>query len=294
MATQQHDVVALSQLLDAGVSASAARSRVASGKLHRVHSGVYAVGHPLLTREGRWMAAVLACGPRAALSHRSAASLWALRTNARNAIDVTVSARSGRAREGIDVHRSATLDVSDITKVDAIPCTTVARTLLDLAEVVNSRALERAIDQAEVRRVLDMRALDDVLARAGGRRGAAALRAVLSVIRLGTTLTRSELEECLLAICREAGLPRPEVNAWIPYPDGGGAEADFLWREQRLIVEVDGRDVHTTRRAFERDRRRDQRLMLAGWRVVRFTWRQIVEEPAAVSATIRRLLAQAA
>ena len=114
------------------------------------------------------------------------------------------------------------------------------------------------------------------------------------MIRLGTTLTRSELEECLLAICREAALPRPEVNAWIPYPDGGGAEADFLWREQRLVVEVDGRDVHTTRRAFEHDRRRDQRLMLLGWRVVRFTWRQIVEEPAAVSATIRRLLAQAA
>ena len=135
-----------------------------------------------------------------------------------------------------------------------------------------------------------MRAVDDVLARAG-RRGAAALRAVLSEVRLGTTLTRNELEERLLAICRAAALPRPGVNAWIPYPEGGGAEADFLWREHRLIAEVDGRDVHTTRRAFEHDRRRDQRLMLAGWRVVRFTWRQVLFEPAYVAATLRGLLA---
>jgi hypothetical protein len=148
-----------------------------------------------------------------------------------------------------------------------------------------------AIEQAEILRLFDLRAVDDVLARADGRRGAAALRAVLSEIRLGTTLTRSTLEERFLAICRGAGLPPDAVNAWVPHPEGGGAEADFLWREQRLIVEVDGREVHTTHGAFERDRRRDQRLMLAGWRVVRFTWRQVYFEPAYVADTLKALLA---
>jgi len=117
------------------------------------------------------------------------------------------------------------------------------------------------------------------------------LRAVLSEHRVGSTLTRNELEERFLAISRAAALPPDAVNAWIPYPDGGGAEADFLWRAQRLIVEVDGRDVHTTRRAFESDRRRDQQLLLLGWRVVRFTWRQVMFEPAYVTATLRALLA---
>jgi predicted transcriptional regulator of viral defense system len=292
LAEAQHAVVALSQLSSLGLGARAVSHRVQRGMLHRVHRGVYAVGHPLLTREGRWMAAILACGPHAVLSHRSAASLWGLRPNARTAIDVTVPSRAGRTRDGIDVHRGSGIDANDVAGVEGIPTTSVARTLLDLAEVVNARTLERAIDQAEVRRLLDMRAIDDVLAR--GRRGAAALRGVLAELRLGTTLTRSELEERLLAICREAALPRPDVNAWIPYPGGGGAEADFLWREQQLVVEVDGRDVHTTRRAFEHDRRRDQRLMLAGWRVVRFTWRQVLFEPAYVTATLRSLLARAA
>jgi predicted transcriptional regulator of viral defense system len=294
LAEAQHAVVALSQLVSLGLGARAVSHRVQRGMLHRVHRGVYAAGHPLLTREGRWMAAILACGPHAVLSHRSAASLWGLRTNARTAIDVTVPSRAGRTRDGIDVHRGRGIDADDVAGVEGIPTTSVACTLLDLAEVVNARALERAIDQAEVRRLLDMRAVDDVLARAGGRRGAAALRGVLTELRLGTTLTRSELEERLLAICRAAGLPRPDVNAWIPYPGGGGAEADFLWREQQLVVEVDGRDVHTTRRAFEDDRRRDQRLVLAGWRVVRFTWRQVLFEPAYVAATLRGLLGQAA
>jgi hypothetical protein len=205
------------------------------------------------------MAAVLACGTDAVLSHRSAASLWGLRTSARTAIDVATRTRAGRDRAGIDVHSGSTLAAFDLTTVDAIPCTSLARTLLDLAEVVSVRSVERAVERAEILRLLDMGPIDEVLARAGGRRGAAVLRAVLSEIRLGTTLTRSELEERLLAICREAALPRPELNAWIAHSDGGGAEADFLWREQRLIVEVHGRDVHTTRRAFEHDRRRDQR-----------------------------------
>jgi predicted transcriptional regulator of viral defense system len=294
LASAQHAVVSLSQLEALGLGARAVSHRVQRGMLHRVHRGVYAVGHPLLTREGRWMAAVLACGPNACLSHRSAASLWGVRSNDRSAIDVVVPSRAGRMRDGIDVHRGGGLAPADRTTLDAIPCTSLARTLLDLAEVVGARGLERAIERAEILRLLDMRPIDDVLRRAGGRRGAGALRAVLAEIEPGSTLTRSELEERFLQICRDAALPAPEIGAWISHPGGGGAEADFAWRDQRLIVDVDGRDVHTTRRAFEHDRRRDQRLMLAGWRVVRFTWRQVVHEPAAVAETVRALLAQAA
>ena len=181
---------------------------------------------------------------------------------------------------------------ADVMVVDGIPCTSLARTLLDLAEVVDRRGLERAIDRAEVLRLLDMLAVNDVIARANGRRGVALLRSVLGEHDPGSTITDSDLEELLLAICRTAGLPTPEVNVWVPVP-GEQFKVDFLWRRKRLVVETDGRDVHTTRRAFERDRERDQRLMLAGWRVVRFTWRQLTREPERVAATLRALLAQA-
>jgi hypothetical protein len=135
-----------------------------------------------------------------------------------------------------------------------------------------------------------MNAIDDVLRRANGRRGAAKLADVLAVHRVGSTRTRNELEERFLAICRDAGLAPDGVNVWVPFPEGGGAEVDFLWRGQRLVVEVDGRDIHTTRRAFEHDRRRDQRLAILGYRVIRFTWRQVVFEPAHVGATLAALL----
>ncbi|HUR86980.1 MAG TPA: DUF559 domain-containing protein [Solirubrobacteraceae bacterium] len=189
------------------------------------------------------------------------------------------------------VHRGGGLQPQDITTVDNIPCTTVARTLLDVAEYGNEREVERLIDQAEVLRILDMRQIDDVLSRSDGRRGAKTLRTVLSEIRPGTTLTRSELEELMLQVCRDVHHPPDATNAWIPFPDGGGAEADFVWHRHDLIVEVDGRDVHAARRAFEHDRRRDQRLAALGWRVVRFTWRQVTEEPGYVAATLLALLA---
>jgi predicted transcriptional regulator of viral defense system len=291
LAEAQHAVVALSQLEALGLGARGVSHRVQRGRLHRVHRGVYAVGHPLLTREGRFMAAVLACGPGAVLSHRSSAFHLDLQRHERADIDVTAPKRTGRRKDGIAVHSAVTLDARDVTVVDGVPCTTVPRTILDVAEDGSSREIERLLDRAEVRGLFDLRAVDDVLARADGRHGAVTLRAVLSEIRLGATLTRSELEERFLAICRSVGLAPDGVNAWIPHADGGGAEADFVWRGQRLVVEVDGREVHTTRRAFEHDRRRDQRLMLAGWRVVRFTWRQVCFGPASVAATLAALLA---
>jgi predicted transcriptional regulator of viral defense system len=289
LAAAQHGVIALLQLLALGLSASAVRNRVACGRLHRIYAGVFAVGHAPLTRGGWYLAAVLACGEDAALSVRECAAWRHLRPSNRSTVDVTTPRRAGRGRRGIDAHTSAALLARDTEVVDGIRCTTVARTLLDLGAVLPRRAVERAFDQAEVLRVLDAREIEDVLARTNGHRGNATLRAILTEHAPASTLTRSGLEERFLAICRGAGLPRPEVNAWIAL-EPTGYEADFLWRAHGWIAEVDSERVHGTRRAFEDDRRRDQRLALAGFRVVRFPERQLVDEPASVAATMLALL----
>jgi hypothetical protein len=239
------------------------------------------------------MAAVLAYGSRAALSHRSAAGLHGIRRDDRAKTDVTLPSPCARARPTIDVHTSLTLEPADITTVDGIPCTTVARTLVDLGDVVSPRAVEQAVDQAEVLRVFDGKAVHETLARAGPRRGAGILRAVLASYKQ-PTLTRRQLEERFLALCRRASLPSPAVNAWITLDDGVAYKADFLWRRPRLIAETDGRDVHTTRKAFEHDRLRDQRLTLAGFTVLRFTWRQVANEPQRIAGALRSLLARLA
>jgi hypothetical protein len=288
LAERQHGVVSLPQLQLAGLTKSAVAKRAREGRLTRIHRGVYAVGHGRLTKNGHWMAAVLAYGPNAVLSHRSAAALHGVRSDNRPAIDITLPSRSVRSRPGIAAHRSARLEAQDVTSIDAIPCTTVHRTLLDLADVVPARALKKAIDQAEVLRVFDLRAIEEVLARASGRRGAAVLKQVLAEYD-GPTLTDSELEELFLALCEEAGLPRPAVNEWITLDDGVAYKADFLWRAERLIVETDGWGSHGTRQAFEHDRRRDRRLSVAGWTVVRFTWRDVEREPADVIETLTAL-----
>jgi very-short-patch-repair endonuclease len=289
LAALQHGVVALEQLLDMGLTDRAVRHRVAAGRLHRLFPGVYAVGHTRLTRDGRYMAAVLACRPDGALSHRSSGDKRGLRRSDRSTIDVVTSRRAGRGLAGIDAHTSSTLLPRDVEEVDGIRCTSVARTLLDLAAVLPRRAVERAFDQAEILQVLDARKIEDVLARAGRHPGAGILRAVLDEHSPGTTLTRNKLEEAFLAICDRARLPRPEVNVWIPV-EPTGYEVDFLWRARGLIAETDGRDVHTTRRAFTNDRLRDQRLMLAGYTVVRFPWQQVTYDPREVAATLRALV----
>jgi very-short-patch-repair endonuclease/predicted transcriptional regulator of viral defense system len=294
LAEQQHGVVTLPQLqLVGGLGRAAVAKRAAVGRLHRIHRGVYAVGRPRLDTRGRWMAAVLACGPETKLSRRSAAGLLGMRRDERARTDVCVPGTGARSRAGIDVHCSLTLTDDDVTAVDGIPCTTVARTLVDLGDVVDRRAVERAVDQAEVVQLFDLRAVEEVLERAGPKRGAGILRAVLAD-RAGPTITRSELEERFLALVRAAALPSPAVNAWITLGDGISYQADFIWQRERLIVETDGRDVHTTRKAFEHDRERDQRLTLAGFTVVRFTWRQITREPRRVVNALRALLARLA
>ncbi len=282
-------MVSAAQLAGLGVSAGAVGSRLRRGRLHSLHRGVYAVGHPALPTRGRYMAAVLACGRSAALSHRSAADLWGLRRYEGAAVDVTTTRQAGRQRAGIDAHQSRTLEPGDFAVVEGIPCTTVTRTLLDLSDVVDRRALERAVDRAEMLALFDGLAVTETLGRASGRRGATLLRAVLADLG-DPALTASELEERFLALCLEGGLPRPGVNVWLCLA-GGFVQADFLWRAARLVVETDGRATHGTRAAFARDRRRDQSLLLAGFRVVRFSWREVTQEPARVLATVGRLLA---
>jgi predicted transcriptional regulator of viral defense system len=283
LAALQHGVVALSQLREIGLSESAIRSRAARGRLHRVHAGIYAVGHRRLTRKGHWMAAVLACGPGAALSHRAAGALLGIRPAARRGIEVTAPRR--RQRPGIDTY-VAKLTRADVTTVDGIPCTTAARTLLDLAAVVDRQSLEKAINEAEVLQLFDLKAVNAALERAGRRRGTAALRETLTNLDPLQARTRSELERRFLTLCRRAGLPPPEVNAWIEVGDEG-FQVDFLWRRQRLVVETDGWATHSTRRAFERDRRRILLLMRAHFQTVPVTWRQVIHRPDEVIGALR-------
>ena len=282
LAGAQHGVVSLAQLRALGLSGSAVRSRVAAGRLHRVHRTVYAVGHRVLTARGRWIAAVLACGADAVLSHRAAAALHDLRRSDRRTVDVT--APRGRRRDGIDVHRNA-LAEEDRTEREGIPCTAVARTLLDLAEVLDRAGLERAFDRAEQLRVLDAGALEALLARSPGRHGVRHLRAVLDGFDAERARTRSELERRFLRLCDRAAVPRPRVNHVVVL-GAETVEVDFAWPDRRLAVETDGHATHGTRQAFEADRRRDQRLKLAGWETLRFTWRQILDTPYEAAAIL--------
>jgi hypothetical protein len=283
----QHGVVARRQLLALGLSPRAVDHRVERERLHVIHLGVYAVGHTVLTPEARWMAAVLAAGPDAVLSHRSAAALWGLRPTERQRIEVTTP-RGLRSRPGIEVHR-AQLAPDEQTTVQGIPVTTVPRTLLDLASLIDAVRLERALDRAEALRQTDSTTLADLVARHPQRKGTRAIRKLLAEERIGGTITRSELEDRFLAFLDEAVLPRPQINVPIRTANGW-IEADCVWPAHRLIVELDGHATHATRTAFERDRSRDRALQAAGWRVVRITWRQLHHDPAAVAADLRNLL----
>jgi hypothetical protein len=288
LAERQHGVVALRQLQLLGLSKSAVSRRARGGRFHRIHRGVYAVGHPKLTGYGHWMAAVLACGPRAVLSHRSTAGLWGVRPDNRRKSDVSVPSPSARTKQAIEIHRSVTLTSDDVTTVEGIPCTTLARTLVDLGDVVNRRAVERAVEQAEVLRLFDLHEVQRAMERAGPRRGTGLLSSVLEDLN-GPSLTASELEESFLALCRAAALPTPDVNAWMTLSDGSPIKVDFLWRRARLAVETDGQPFHRTRQSRERDTKRDQLLRLAGFEPVRFTGRQVALEKEWVTHTLLAL-----
>jgi uncharacterized protein DUF559 len=263
LARVQHGVVARAQLVALGLGRGAIDHRLAARRLHPLHRGVFAVGHRALTREGRWMAAE----PR---------------------IEVTVP-RPRRARSGVRVHSSALRD-DEVTRHRGIPVTTPARTLLDLAAVLTRQQLERAVDRAEVRRLASPTSLDALLTRHATRHGTAHLRAILAAGRIGATVTRSRLEDEFIPVLDAHRLPRPQTNASIEVPGYKRIEPDAMWRDERVIVELDGFDTHGTRGAFEDDRARDAALQAAGWRTMRFTWRQLESEPDAIVARLRAVL----
>ncbi|MGI8921973.1 MAG: DUF559 domain-containing protein [Solirubrobacteraceae bacterium] len=280
IATAQRGVATSAQLIAAGVSRGAIVTRVRRCQLHRLHRGVYAAGHTCLSPLARETAALLAFGPGSVLSHLSAASLWRMVEGPPLGEDVTCAGHGGR-RPGIRCHRVRMLEYCDVTVRYGLPLTTPVRTLLDLADVLDAGDLADVVERAQVLRLVSASGLDAVRQRARGRRGVAKLRALLNA----PVLTRSEAERRMINLVRSARLPSPAANARI-----GGHEVDLVWRHDRLVVEVDGYAFHATRAAFERDRVRDAELQAAGYRVIRVTWRQIAEEPAAVVARLAQVL----
>jgi hypothetical protein len=234
------------------------------------------------------MGAVLAAGPLAVLSHRSAAAIWTIWRSAW--IDVTVP--SMRRRPGMRVHRSS-LPPDEVTTERGIPVTTVPRTLLDLATVLKPHQVERAVNEVQVRGLTDLLSLPALVERYPRRPGRRTLEAVLARLECGSTLTRSELESRFLALVAKYRLPRPETNTWLLI-NGNWLECDCLWRPQRLIVELDGHAFHANPIAFERDRARDRRLHAAGWRTIRITWQQLQDDAQAVADDLRAIVGRSA
>jgi very-short-patch-repair endonuclease len=277
VAGRQHGVIGVGQLLAAGLTRAGISHRVKTGRLHRLHQGVYAVGDTALPPLGPETAALLACGPGAVLSHWSALALWGL-GRADTAVHVTITEGQRRNRPGVVVHRPASLDPRDVGEKERLRMTRPARTILDLANHMSAAALERVVAEALARRLVTTTELE--------RRGGERLRAILD---RGPRLTRSAAERKLLSLVRDARLPRPETNVKIH-----GYEVDALWRSERLAVEFDSYAFHGSRLAFERDRGKDLVLDVRGLDVIRVSWRQLTNEPLAVAAAIARRLPRAA
>jgi very-short-patch-repair endonuclease len=279
LARRQHGVVGRRQLTTIGLGPKAIEHRVATGRLHALYRGAYAVGHAAVTPKGRFMAGVLACGPGAALGYRSAGQLWGLRT-AGHRIEVVVPMSGRLGPRGLVVHR--TRRVPPATRVEGIPVTTLGRTLVDLADVVSSRRLERALEDAERLRILNVSDIHPI----PGRRGEANVRALLAQNRAPAE-TKSELERRFARFLRDHGLPWPVFNTLV-----AGIEVDVLWREQRVVVELDSWEYHgRARKPFEDDRDKDIRLLLAGYRTIRVTSRKL-DRPAELAAQLRELLSR--
>ena len=273
------------QLLAAGVSRDQVARWLRNALLHRRYYGVYSVGHTAETPRCRLRAAHLAVGDDSVLSHGSAAYLWGLRETLPASLDVT-SARRCRSRPGLRVHQVADLDRRDIRRRHDLPLTSPARTIIDQAAEATLDELDRVIAEARAKRLIRPGELEAAVARAGRRRGAAQVRDLLAA-EGEAGITRSKAERMLRRLLRQARLQQPRTNARVV-----GYEVDFLWEQERLIVEFDSWQFHSHRRAFENDRRKGVALADAGYLVLRFTWRQLVEEPLAVIAAIARALAR--
>jgi very-short-patch-repair endonuclease len=289
LATRQHGVVSHAQLLSLAFDEQWIERRLWERRLVALHRNVYAVGHRRLAIRAPWWAALLAYGPDAVLSHQSAATLWGFRRARGGPIHVTAPrGRQGlRRRRGIWIHRCK-LAPEDLTERDRFPCTTVARTLFDLAEVIPFDALKGAAEEADRLRLLRLRELEEACERGHGRRALRPVRRLIVELRPPDE-GRSPLEIRFAAFVREHRLPFPVQNA-----DVLGNEVDALWPEAKLIVELDSWEHHGHRAAFERDRARDPKLMIAGYRTIRVTHRRLDREAAELADEIRQLLAHPA
>ncbi len=283
----QHGVVTRAQMLGMGFGSNAIAGRVRRGLLRPAYSGVYTLGGAPLTADGRRMAAVLACGPEAVLSHRSAARLWDVFPYDPGRIELSRPA-VGRTKHRSIVLRQAGLLRDEVDEVDGIPTTSVFRTIFDLAAVVSKREVERAFHETEVRQLTDRVSLPQLLTRHPGRRGARTVREILADGE-PAGITQNDFEELFVAFLDTHELPRPRFNPTLPIR-GRLLRPDCMWPEGRLIAELDGRAVHSTDQAFETDRQRDRILLAEGWLSMRITWLQLRDEPEEIAADLRDLL----
>lgn len=283
----QHGVATRRQLLGRGIGAHAIDRMVRTGRLIVLRPGLYQIG-PLPAGRAAEMAAVLACGPDGRISHRSAAAIQRVLdpVRAQQPVEVTVPRSRRRRVEGVRIHRVRDLRPDEVTTIDGVPVTTPARTLLDIAEVMTSREVEQALARALRMRLVTRAAMRRMVKRHPKHRGAPLLRRLLDA-EGDPAFTRSEAEEKLLEIVRAAGLPRPEVNVRVL-----GHELDFLWRSARVVAEVDGYAFHASERSFAADRRRDAELTATGYRVLRFTWKDVTDDRLATLVRLAQALAR--
>ena len=278
---RQHGVITHSQLRALGYTAKAIRHRLAAARLHPLHPCVYAVGRAELDQLGHWMAAVLACGPGAVLSHVSAAELWGIRQPRRGPIEVSLVADAPRRVRGLRVHRRRALTDDDVTRHQGIPATSPICTLIDLAAGAGRRTLEAAINEADRLNLVDPEQLRAVLDDTSPRRGVGILREMLD--RETFTFTRSVLERRFKRLATKAGLPEPQTCVVV-----NGFEVDFYWPDLPLVVETDGLTYHRTPTQQKKDRLRDQAHTAAGIPHLRFTHAQVRDHPAHVRRTLVR------
>ncbi|MBA2348558.1 MAG: type IV toxin-antitoxin system AbiEi family antitoxin domain-containing protein [Solirubrobacterales bacterium] len=287
LASRQHGVVTRAQLLASGLTPGQIVRRTRRGQLHVLYRGVYAVGHRELPRRGRALAAAWSAGPRGLLFDVAAAALHGVRESSAARWDIALpQERRWTGQRGIRAHAVSTLLPEDITTVDGVPVTTLPRTVVDLAARHPARTVEKVLNEMVALDVYDQRALDTLLDRPY-LRGTKQLRAILGRQQAGTTVTKSELEELLIALCDTYGIPRPRTNAWVI-----GLEVDAWWPGTLLVVELDSARFHGSPAAFERDREKGNELVVGGYTLLRFTWRQLVDDPAWVARTIRTALAR--
>ena len=277
-------MLSLGELRELGLSRQAVSVRAGNGRLHRLHHAVYAVGHPNAGFEGRMLAAVKACGPNAVLSHYSAAELWGFMDRTDRRPDVTIPQSERRSHAGIGVHQSTRLEPRDRTRFQGIPVTTPARTLLDLAAVLEYRVLRGAVRRAQGLHRASPAQLEEVLDRLRPRRGA---RRLAVIVATGPAPTNSKLEDLVLELVLDGGLAHPDLNKPLVL-DGRRVVPDFRWPEQRLVIEADGVAWHDEKVAREEDAARQALLEAHGERVLRVTWDQVVGQPQRTLTRIRR------